>query len=180
MYKRQLQVSQPASYPANEGARQPAIKQASQQASKPTSQQHASKQASKQANKQRSMQASKPAIKQTGKQATRRASPQTELSRTHYAKHVQYNHLVSISNPYSSGTVRRSSTRPCIETGSCIAAQRRCTECLVAKYGSEWSSSRRARNGRMLATWPMRLAALTKCTVRPLNFRCGLFHPSPS
>ena len=29
----------------------------------------------------------------------------------------------------------------------------------------------------LLAIWPIRLVALTKCTVRPLNFRCGLFHP---
>ena len=88
--------------------------------------------------------------------------------------------LVSISNPYSSGALRRSSARTCIAKGSCVAARRQCTERIVAKYGTDWSSSRGPRNGRMLAIWPIRLVALTKCTVRPLNFRCGLFHPPPS
>ena len=82
--------------------------------------------------------------------------------------------------PTPSGTVHRSSERPCIERGSCSAAQRLCAELVVAKHGTRWSSSRGPRNGRMLAMWPIRLVALTMCAVRSLNFRCGLFHPPPS
>ena len=153
----------------------------------------ASVRASERANSQAGRQAGKPAASQAGRQAGRQANRQTSQKDGKQARELtneraNRNIMTVIVHtpcwyPYPtltpSGTVRRSSTRPCIESGSCIAAQRQCTELIVAKYGTEWSSLRRPLNGRMLANWPARLVALTKCAIRTLNTRCGLFHPPP-
>ena len=132
-----------------------------------------------------SQQASKRACRQASKQSSERASkqPSERANRRNYTAHTMHSMSNSTSwYPYPTLTRREPCAAPvhCIERGSCIAAQWQYTERIVATYGTDWSSSRGPRNGRMLAIWPMRLVALTKCVVRPLNFRCGLFHPPPS
>ena len=135
----------------------------------------ASKQACKRASERAYTQASTQASKQANKQASKRR-------RNLYCTHHDVMFSATSWYPYPTHTRREPCAAPvhCIERGSCIAAQWQYTERIVATYGTDWSSSRGPRNGRMLAIRPIRLVALTRCAARPLNLRCGLFHPPPS
>ena len=131
---------------------------------------------------QESMQASKHANGRASGHTRKQASKQASKRRRNlYCTHHDVMFSATSWYPYPTHTRREPCAAPvhCIERDS-SAAQRQCIELIVAKYGTDWSSSRGPRNGRMLAIRPIRLVALTKCAVRPLNFRCGLFHPPPS
>ena len=123
-----------------------------------------------------------PAFSPTGPAEAGKPSGSTwTTDRRNYNAHAMRSMSTATSwYPYPTLTRREPCAAPvhCIERGSCVAAQRQCTERIVAKYGTDWSSSRGPRNGRMLAIWPMRLFAVTKCGVPSINFRSGLFQVS--
>ena len=128
-------------------------------------------------------QASKRACRPASKQSSKRASkqPSERANRRNYTAHTMH----SMSNatswyPYPTLTRREPCAAPvhCIERGSCIAAQWQYTERIVATYGTDWSSSRGPRNGRILAIWLVRLAALKKICNAPAQLPVWLISSS--
>ena len=97
---------------------------------------HASKQACKRASERAYTQASKHASKQASKQTSKQAS---KRRRNLYCTHHDVMFSATSWYPYPTHTRREPCAAPvhCIERDS-RAAQRQCTERIVAKYGTDW------------------------------------------